>query len=536
MEKQNVSQFSIKDVDRMRYRPTKPAEEFLADLRSVLGLNDKATAARLAMARSVIEPTPDLASVQSSLEGMERGMPIEGVHLFGESSDVWATLIANTVETTCTESAQLRTLVEYHWQRGANLLQADYVDANRNMVDFIVQLAGRLPKMDSPAPIKVRTVSKVVSELVNIQILSDEAPWALNASGGNGLMVISGKPGSGKSQLALDLLAQAASHGSKFLFFDLKGELEDSADNPQQKETRDKFLKQTGARYYRLIDSQLPMNPLVPGSTGAERAQIASEMAHLVRCFASQLGANQERSIREAYEDLRAPDIAGMVEGLRDRGEDGVALSVFDKIHSFNVFADASQALPIEQWLSSSTVIDFKGLRNDSETKALVVALILNSIMRQMNRQLPIADGIQPLQMILFVDEAHLLLPKEGKAGLLGSLARQGRSWGFPVWLASQDADAFITKGQNATDFAQLADCGVHLSPASLSEAQQRQVLGQAIHKKIESGQGVLRLRGTTKVGSIRQYWRDGGRKVNGGEVGQVLPAFSELRLQRPAA
>lgn len=508
-----MSQFSIKDVDRMRYRPTKAAEEFLADLRSNLGLTDKATAARLAIARSVIETAPDLAAIRANLEGVERGMPIEGVHLFGDNSDVWATVIAHTSDTTCKDSSELRTLVEFHWQRGADLLQTDYIDVNRNMVDFIVQLAGRLPNFDMPVPNKIRTVTKVVSELVNIQILTNEAPWALNASGGNGLMVISGKPGSGKSQLALDLLAQAASHGATFLFFDLKGELEDSIDNPQQKETRDRFLKQTGARYFRLIDSQLPINPLVQGATGPERAQIASEMAHLVRCFASQLGANQERSIREAYEDLRAPDIAGMVEGLKGRGEDGVALSVFDKIHSFNVFAESARAIPIEHWLSQSTVIDFKGLSNDSETKALIVALVLNSIMRQMNRQLPIANGVQPLQMILFVDEAHLLLPKEGKAGLLGSLARQGRSWGFPVWLASQDADAFITKGQNATDFAQLADCGVHLSPSTLSESQQRQVLGQVVHKKIEPGEGVLRLKASTRIGPIRQYWRDSGHK-----------------------
>lgn len=39
------------------------------------------------------------------------------------------------------------------------------------------------------------------------------------------------------------------------------------------------------------------------------------------------------------------------------------------------------------------------------------------------------------------------LLPRGHKAGLLSQLARQGLSWGFPVWLASQDADKFLTQG-----------------------------------------------------------------------------------------
>jgi hypothetical protein len=101
--------------------------------------------------------------------------------------------------------------------------------------------------------------------------------------------------------------------------------------------------------------------------------------------------------------------------------------------------------------------------------------------MRQLNHVLPVQNGVQPLQMVLFVDEAHLLLPKEGKAGLLGSLARQGRSWGFPIWLASQDAGAFLTAGPQATNFADLASCGIHFSPEILSEFEQKDILGQVV-------------------------------------------------------
>src|SRR6266446_2622006 len=117
--------------------------------------------------------------------------------------------------------------------------------------------------------------------------------------------------------------------------------------------------------------------------------------------------------------------------------------------------------------------------------------------MKKLSRNLPIkADGIQPLKMVLFVDEAHLLLPKEHKAGLLSSLARQGRSWGFPVWLASQDADKFLTTGTNETNFSELAECGAHFSIHTLSDAQQKMILGGVLHTRLKKGEASLRLHG----------------------------------------
>jgi hypothetical protein len=279
----------------------------------------------------------------------------------------------------------------------------------------------------------------------------------------------------------------------------------------RQTETRNAFLQATGAKYIRLISEGLPINPLFRGNSEAETAQIATEVASLISCIAPQLGAKQERAIRDSFETLEVPDIAGMVQALEQRGEEGVGLSILEKIYKFNLFSRAMDAQPLERWLGTSQVIDFKPLGNDNETKALAVAFILNCIMRQLNRALPVKDGIQPLQMVLFVDEAHLLLPKEGKSGLLGSLARQGRSWGFPVWLASQDADAFLTRGANATDFAELAECGIHFSPETLTESEQRRVLGQLLHKQLGKGEAVLRLSGKLHTGAARQLWQDKG-------------------------
>jgi hypothetical protein len=197
---------------------------------------------------------------------------------------------------------------------------------------------------------------------------------------------------------------------------------------------------------------------------------------------------------------------------MEQRGATGVDLAILKKIVDFNLFASTHTAISPEEWLNGSIVVDFKEFGTDSDTKALAVALILNFLIKKLSQQLAVKNDIQPLKMVLFVDEAHLLLPNENKAGLLSSLARQGRSWGFPVWLASQDADKFLTTGTNETNFAELAECGVHFSPHTLSPADQKLILGGVIHQKFKKTEAALRLQGKLLTGMARQYHRDGGK------------------------
>lgn len=325
--------------------------------------------------------------------------------------------------------------------------------------------------------------------------------------------MISGQPGSGKSQLALDLLAQLTGYGVRFVFFDMKGELEDDPNNPQQRQIRSRFLEQTGADYVRFVRQDLPINPLYRDQNPAVNAQIANEIASLIRCFAPQLGANQQQALSDAYQRLATPDFPGLLLELQQNGVTGVPVALISRIVDYNLFASAQTAISPEQWLRRSLVIDFKEFGNDSETKALAVALILNFLIKKLGQQLAVKNDVQPLKMVLFVDEAHLLLPKESKVGLLSSLARQGRSWGFPVWLASQDADKFLTQGTNETNFAQLAECGVHFSPQTLSAADQRNVLGSVISQKFKKAEAALCQRGKLQTtGMARQFWKDQGK------------------------
>lgn len=494
----------------MRFKTSQQTEEFLESVFSRVGARNKAVLGRSGLFLALAQGVPTGFRPPDS-----QGVELNDETVVGDDLKDVVRAALNHRSGGALDENGYRQAFRIHFEYGCFRLKQLWEESSGDQANFVAALL-QLSSLDAigsetDGRLGAKNPQAVVEHEVRVQLAVNEEPWLLNAAGGNSLLIVSGAPGRGKSQLALDLLAQISQQGVRFLFFDLKGELEENPTNARQTENRERFLRLTGARYVRLISEGLPVNPLVRGKNDVENAQIASEIASLIQAFAPQLGAKQERIVREAYQALHNPDFSALARELEQRGERGVALAIIEKIAQFKLFATAENSTAMEEWLSQSQVIDFKQLGNDNETKSLAVAMILNAIMKRLNRNLPVKNNVQPLQMVLFVDEAHLLLPKEGKAGLLGSLARQGRSWGFPVWLASQDADSFLTRGDNATDFAELAECGLHFSPHSLSDGQQRKILGATYSRQLQEGELVMRRGGPIVTGRARQFWRDNG-------------------------
>ena len=426
----------------MKFKPSLAAEEFITDIHQRVGARNKAVLGRSALFLALGEGVPpEFKSLDS------QGKDLDDETVIGdELHDVVRAALNHRMGKELDETGY-RQAFRLHFEYGCYRLKEIWADCGNDQVKFVTELlklAGDLKPGAGPGK-PVFTLPIVETE-VKLKVLVDAPAWSLNGLGtNNGLLVISGQPGTGKSQLALDLLAQLANSGVRFVFFDMKGELEDDPNNPQQRQNRTQFLRGDWS-------TARPAHPDLCRSIRCsviriqpQNAQVAYEIASLIRCFAPQLGAKQERNIADAYEHLASPDFRSLEQELVNSGADGVDLAIIQKIERLHLFANADKAVSAEEWLNGSLVVDFKEFSNDTETKALAVALILNFLIKKLSQSLGVKNSIQPIKMVLFVDEAHLLLPKESKAGLLQSLARQGRSWGFPVWLASQDADKFVT-------------------------------------------------------------------------------------------
>ncbi len=104
----------------------------------------------------------------------------------------------------------------------------------------------------------------------------------------SGPLVLFSRPETGKSHLALGLLAQLAGHGLRSVLFDMEGELEDDANNPQWHKSRTHLLEQMGAQYVRLILQDLPTNPMYRHLNPTQMRRSLTDIASLIRCIASQ--------------------------------------------------------------------------------------------------------------------------------------------------------------------------------------------------------------------------------------------------------
>ncbi len=166
-----AEEFSVGRIEKLRYRPSRDAEEFLESLRKEVVPGEKFRVARLAFARSLQE-----AGDPPALEkGVEQGGAIEGMHLFGDFAAEWACAFTVATERQMGSLDDFRSVVEAHWHRGSMLLKQDFASVDEKPAEFALLLAARVGKTGSAAA--WRRYLRSAADLIAVSAIDRSRLW-----------------------------------------------------------------------------------------------------------------------------------------------------------------------------------------------------------------------------------------------------------------------------------------------------------------------------------------------------------------------
>lgn len=441
------------------------ADEILSALRFETKL-EKATLARMAFALSLSRIGAEV-SVSPDFSGGEMKRPT----FFAEDEIFIRTLLSFAYKRSDISEDELfsnRSLTKNHIDHGATLLNELFQICGRVGDGLIarlveeVEFSGRRENYGLGLDIFIGRTLLQRGELV--MELNNTAKHA------NSHLAIMGKPGVGKTQFLLKLLADIriqSNYQTNFVYFDYKGDVVDN----------DRFLEIAKVQPYRLLQAgqSLPINPFVLPAYDEQTINVsAREKAESFASINSKLGVVQKGALTEAIRagyakragsPMPFPDFQDILEIAaaayeEDGKKDDSLIEVLRDLSDFDLFwKHGSDAPPIEKLSNRTLLIDVHAM---PVLKELVAYLVIERMYKEMASMpdSPVTEGRRTIRTILVIDEAHNYLSQ--KNIFLQRIIREGRSKGVVVFFASQSPNDYqqdFFNFQELLEFAYIFQC-----------------------------------------------------------------------------
>ncbi|MFC1583333.1 DndE family protein [Candidatus Neomarinimicrobiota bacterium] len=454
------------------------ADEVLSALRYETKI-EKATLARIAFTLSLLKEESQV-NPSTNFSGGELKRPT----FFGDDEIFIRTLISHTYHKPDINEDELfsnRSLVKNHIDRGAILLGGLFQECGRNADNLLrrlvqeVEFSGRREALGHGLDIFIgKTVLQQSELLVELNNTTKHA---------NSHLAIMGKPGVGKTQFVLKILADIrlqSNFQTNFIYFDYKGDVVDNA----------RFIEVAKVKPYRLLQGEqnLPINPFILPVYG-EQAIILSarEKAESFASISSKLGVVQKGALAEAIRASYAkragssipyPDFSDILEIAtimyeEENKKDDSLIEVLRDLSDFDLFwKHGSDIAPIDRLANRTLLIDVHAM---PVLKELVAYLVIERLYKEMNTMSdsPLADGRRTIRTILVIDEAHNYLSQ--KNIFLQRIIREGRSKGVVVFFASQSPNDYQ---QKFFDFQELLEFAYIFQSDGVTAKSVQDILG----------------------------------------------------------
>lgn len=440
-------------------------DEIISALRANTKL-DKAIIARMAFSYSLVHAGKNV-SRSTNFSGGEMKRP----SFVANDEVLLRTLISQVYQIEDIDESEFysnKSIIKDHVDNGAQLLWSIFKqngeDINRWYSEIIstIQLSGAKTVKTKDLDIFIGRNIMHNSDL--IMHLNDTTKHA------NSHLAIMGKPGVGKTQFLLKILAdirQQSDFQTNFIFFDYKGDVIDN----------DTFIDASRSRTYKLLQNNefLPISPFILPDYNEQDIQLsAREKAESFASINAKLGVVQKGALTEAIvagyaarsgSDKPFPDFNDILQiasaNYEDDGKnDDSLIEVLRDLANFNLFWSHGSAVPPMDKISNRTMII--DVHKMPVLKELVGYLVIERLYKEMASlpDSPIKDGRRTLRTILVIDEAHNYLGQ--KNIFLQKIIREGRSKGIVVFFASQSPADYQQKFfnfQELLEFSYIFQC-----------------------------------------------------------------------------
>ena len=354
-----------------------------------------------------------------------------------------------------------QSIIKDHIDHGCQLLDEILTVSNQDSSKFFEKLYYEI-RSDSLLS-DVRSQNSLIITLGINELTSQTIKIELNNTEKhvNPHLAIVGKPGGGKTQFLLKILAdirQNSNFKTNFIFFDYKGDVSQNRD----------FISFTKADVFRLPHQHIPINPFVLSDYSENSVLLSAR--EKTESFASidkhfgpvqkgyltdiiQLGYKAQSKQSLKYPDFR--EICWIAEENyeKDGRKRDTLMETLKDLAQFHLFwqrGDSEE--PMDSVASKTMVIDLHEL---PVLKQLVAYLVIERLYKEM-ASLPDSktkDGYREIRTVLVIDEAHNYLSQ--KNPFLEKIVREGRSKGIAVFFASQSPGDY---DQPSFDFRELLE------------------------------------------------------------------------------
>ncbi len=270
---------------------------------------------------------------------------------------------------------------------------------------------------------------------------------------------MAGNSGTGKTQFALELLAQISEKSNKsvnFIYLDFKGL------KKEDKQKLDSFFAATDTTLVDAPHTPFPINPLsfIDNVNETNRKLGIGRFTDILAYY-SKAGANQVQFLKDAVRTVFAqkkggkyPTIKDIFEEIKEKMDSAKnkVVGTLEGLSDYKVFADESTP----DFLNKNHYFSLSGdLPNDIRFTAvfLVINYIYNIFMNM--EDTPVTENAKGLRYVLLIDEAHTIFKDKKSQEILEKVLREIRSKGVAVVLLSQGIAEF---NQPTFDFSSMCE------------------------------------------------------------------------------